>query len=456
MTRKNRLGGCAFAVIGIFLCVLTSSNVEAAERQWPILKQQVEQKIKDNLPAEALQMLIENENAFSGEIDYDYLLGVLSLEYGDLSVAEIALERVVLVDPSHAGAWLDLAIVNFRQGDLVTAQQIIDYLDNNFSPPSHLRQELASVKAKIETTQSKNRAWHGMAGLSFGYDNNANYGLSTDTLALTPLGGLPIIMQLDQSHHQKGDFAGQFKANVTRHFDYENGAESQLMMQALGKKYAEQADFDLFDINLAWQQILPLGVEKRWYFSFIPTARYISLGGQALGEVFTGSAGLFHKKYGCDWGLSLDFEKRLYARFNYIDTSIPWISAVSACQGPQASYGATLRMGVDMPDGKRAGGTTDKKEANIFWRQAIHDDIVVGVMLYVADYEDREGYSPLISRGEQRDLLRLSQKIDFNYQIPAFRNWWLRAEFEHIHDHSNVSLSNIEDIQGYLGVRYNF
>lgn len=452
LIRKLRL---AFYFTPI-LWLSVSGLLHAESSSFESLKTQVNQKIQQQQSKQALQILIDHENQYSGDIEYDYLLGVLALENGELSTAEIALERVVLVDPGHAGAWLDLAIVKFRQGNIETARQIVDHLEQNFNPPTPIRQELDKVKTRPRDTQVERQAWHGMAALSYGYDTNANYGLSTDTLTLTPLAGMPIIMQLNSSHLKAGDSAAQLRAQVGRRFVFENGTESQLVVQSLVKKLTEQTDFDLLDINIAWQHIVPLNRDKRWYLSITPTARYISLGGQTLGEVFTASAGIFHKVSSCDVGGSLDFEKRLYEHTAFSGASIPWFAVLVACENNGFSYGASARYGMDYPDAKRAGGITDKKELNLFARKLLNDEWLLGLQLYAANYTDRSEYSSLIENGAVRDLVRFSQKLELGYKLPQLPQWWLRAEFEHIHDSSNISLSNIEDMQSYLGIRYNF
>ena len=439
-------------IIGLSSTGFLRAETEGVES----LKAQVNQKIRQQQSSQALQLLIDQESRFAGEIDFDYLLGVLALENGELSIAEIALERVVLINPSHAGAWLDLAVAKFRQGDVAASRQIIQHIEQNFNPSADLAQELNAVKARFQDAERKQSGWHGMLSLSYGYDSNANYGLSTDAIALTPLAGAPVLIQIDPSHKQQGDSAGQLRAQAVKTFLFENGSESHFLVQTQVKKLSEQTNFDQYDLNMVWQHIYPLSRNKNWYLALTPTARYISLGGQSFGEVFTGSAGVFNKLSGCDIGLSLDFEKRLYERSVFASATIPWVAGIAACQSNGYSYGVSGRYGMDYPDSKRAGGRTEKKELNLFVRKPIGTDWLLGMQLYVANYSDHQAYSVLIDNGAVRDLIRLSQKLEINYRLPSFKQWWLRAEFEHLNDSSNLSMGNLEDLQGYLGVRYIF
>jgi len=363
---------------------------------------------------------------------------------------------VVLVNPGHAGAWLDLAIVNFRQGDIETAEQLVDYVSNNFDPPQSLKAELDNVRQSLQQAPGNPRHWHGVASLAYGYDNNANYGLMLDNITLTPTGSAPIALSLDKSSQPQGDFAGQFRGYMARRFTHAKGRESQFIAQTQARKYSQQSDFDLIDASVAWRLLWPLNTEKDWYLALTPAARHIALGGDTLGEVFTGSLGMFHKRFGCDWGGRLDFEKRLYAREGYTDATLPWANLLVSCESISHFYGLTLRYGQDYPDTARAGGQTDRHEANLYWRKPLTDDLVLGLLGYVAYYTDALGYNPLLDQGKPRTLWRFSQKMELNLKLPYLQNWWGQLEIEHTQDASNIPLNNIENLQGYLGIRYHF
>ncbi|NDF71133.1 MAG: hypothetical protein EB131_08380, partial [Betaproteobacteria bacterium] len=58
--------------------------------------------------AAAVDLLLPLEPQLAGTAEYDYLLGLAALQSGQFTLAISALERVTLVQPRHAGAWLDL------------------------------------------------------------------------------------------------------------------------------------------------------------------------------------------------------------------------------------------------------------------------------------------------------------------------------------------------------------
>ena len=74
------------------------------------LKAEVALLLEQAQSSQALTLLKSQQAAFVADPEFDYLLGTTALEAGELDLAMQAFERAVLVQPSFAGAWVDLAI----------------------------------------------------------------------------------------------------------------------------------------------------------------------------------------------------------------------------------------------------------------------------------------------------------------------------------------------------------
>jgi tetratricopeptide (TPR) repeat protein len=72
--------------------------------------------LKGGKPADAYNLLEPKEADYSGEIAFDYLLGIAALDSGKPDRATIAFERVLAVNPNFAGARIDLARAYFAMG----------------------------------------------------------------------------------------------------------------------------------------------------------------------------------------------------------------------------------------------------------------------------------------------------------------------------------------------------
>ena len=66
--------------------------------------------------ADAYKLLEPKEGDYSGELAFDYMLGIAALDSGKPDRATIAFERVLITDPNFSGARLDLARAYFAMG----------------------------------------------------------------------------------------------------------------------------------------------------------------------------------------------------------------------------------------------------------------------------------------------------------------------------------------------------
>jgi outer membrane protein len=135
--------------------------------------------LNENNPKQAYMELIKLEGQLAGNVDFDYLLGVAALDSGKIDDAIIAFERVLAVNPNHAGAQMDLARAYFVAGSLDLAEASFTQLLAS-NPPSIARETinryLEAIKARKRQTAG---GWSGWAELGIGYDDNIT-GVPTD------------------------------------------------------------------------------------------------------------------------------------------------------------------------------------------------------------------------------------------------------------------------------------
>jgi tetratricopeptide (TPR) repeat protein len=121
---------------------------------------------------QAYMELIKLEAELAGNIDYDYLLGVAALDSAKIDDAIIAFERVLAVNPSHAGAQMDLARAYFMAGSYDLAEASFKQLADS-NPPAIAKQTINRYLEAIEARKRQTTAgWSGYAELGIGYDTN--------------------------------------------------------------------------------------------------------------------------------------------------------------------------------------------------------------------------------------------------------------------------------------------
>ena len=123
-------------------------------------------------PKQAYVELIKHEAELAGNIDYDYLLGVASLDSGKIDDAIVAFERVLAINPNHAGAQMDLARTYFMAGSYDLAEAAFKQLADS-NPPAIAKQTINRYLEAIENRKRQTTAgWSGYAELGIGYDSN--------------------------------------------------------------------------------------------------------------------------------------------------------------------------------------------------------------------------------------------------------------------------------------------
>jgi len=135
--------------------------------------------LNESNPKQAYMELIALEGQLAGNIDFDYLLGVAALDSGKIDDAIIAFERVLAVNPNHAGAQMDLARAYFVAGSFDLAEAVFRQLAQS-NPPTVAQQ---TINRYLEAIQARKRqttpGWSGYAELGLGYDDNIT-GVPTD------------------------------------------------------------------------------------------------------------------------------------------------------------------------------------------------------------------------------------------------------------------------------------
>jgi len=115
-----------------------------------------------------------------------YLDAMRSITEGRQNDASEALNRMIEQEPQHAGAWLDLAIIQCELGHAAEAERLFQTIEKRFSPPPAIMEVIAHMRARGCA------AWHPRHNLTLtlgrGMDSNANQGASNPNFSIGPAG----------------------------------------------------------------------------------------------------------------------------------------------------------------------------------------------------------------------------------------------------------------------------
>ncbi|MDO8292877.1 MAG: tetratricopeptide repeat protein [Gallionella sp.] len=188
--------------------LLPQSGSAPASESMGILLREADALLKGGKPADAYNLLEPKEADYSGEIAFDYLLGIAALDSGKPDRATIAFERVLAVNPNFAGARLDLARAYFAMGsDDLAKNEFETVLAQNPPEPTaavikkHLEVIAERQLAKIQQVTA-------YLEMSMGHDDNITAATPDFTGGVLGAFSIPGAIATGSAVHYSGMYTG--------------------------------------------------------------------------------------------------------------------------------------------------------------------------------------------------------------------------------------------------------
>ncbi len=414
---------------------------------------------------DAVTLLSSYEADFAGDPDFDYRLGVSALESGQPALAQQVLERVVLVKPDFAGAWIDLALAHARLGEIPTALQIVEHVESSFNVPLPLREQLSSLRAELQgaagqpmaSTRALMAERRGYLQLSAGRDSNANLGLATSVLSITPVGQPPVQLEIAPGARAKGDGFFQLRGNLHQSLKFGESNQGRLYFSGQYKEFTTLKDYNLGDLAVSYAHEYAPPRWREWALEGAVTLRGISIGGSRFATLANAGGGVIRYAHGCRFGARAGNEWRDYGLEGYVDANVSMLTFSATCQRERVQFGLLANIASDDPLGARAGGRTGRQEFGLHYALQLSSRLGVVVTGLIGRYQDSTGYSQLLENGAIRRITRTSARMEWLWQIDPDRpEWAIQLEIERLQDHSNLEVFNFRNTLGAIGLRYQY
>lgn len=414
---------------------------------------------------DAVALLASYEADFAGDPDFDYRLGVSALESGEPALAQQVLERVVLVKPDFAGAWIDLALAHARLGEISTALQIVEHVENSFSVPLPLREQLSRLRSELQNGPVRRVASagalmaerRGYLQLSAGRDSNANLGLATSVLSITPVGQPPVQMEIAPSARAKADSFLQLRGTLQQSLLIDESNRGRLYLSGQYKDFTSLKDFNLGDLGVSYAHEYAPARWRDWALEGTANLRGIFIGGGRFATLNTAGLGVVRYAHGCRFGARAGKEWRDYGLEGYVDANVTALTFSATCQRDGVQYGLLANVARDNPLTTRAGGGTERQEVGAHYAIQLTSRVGVVFTGLVGQYRDASGYSPLLENGATRRITRTSARMEWLWQVhPDHPEWAVLFEVERLQDRSNLEIFNFRNTLGAVGLRYQY
>ena len=202
-----------FATVAMRATLALAFTVMSAHALGDALTDRAKALLKRSDARAAYALLLPLESQRAGDPEYDYLLGIASLDAGDAERAVFALERVLALQPDNAVARAEIARAYYALGEREQARREFRTVRAQAIPEEAKAtvDRFLSAIAAAETTRIG-----GSLELGLGYDTNVNGATGSSTIAIPAFGGAAFT--LDPTLTERGDQFHSFAAglNFTR------------------------------------------------------------------------------------------------------------------------------------------------------------------------------------------------------------------------------------------------
>ena len=399
--------------------------------------------------AEATELLQRMERVWAMDPAYNALLAEAALAASRPAVATLALERLVLLEPNNAGAWLDLATTSAALGDAETALRALDALESGFPIPPGIGVVIRTLRARLASDAPGARSVRWRAGLMFGHDSNVNGGLAARSLLLTPVGG-PVELPVDQAYRPRP--SNQWLATV----DAVGALPSPLGTLEWRAAFSDRQRLEAREFDTREASVAVAGsIGERGRAYWLAEFRRMELGGQLLLNQprLRATREFPEVTFGCIPSASGEVEVRRHrAGLSPYDARIFWVDGGLRCPAGPGAASAVLRLGDDRGGADRPGGNARRHELSLAWQGTLRPglDLLAGVTF--AGSRDAQGYSPLLADGAARTTDRVTTRAELTWKIAG--PWRAVAAAEHTRQGSNLGLFGLSQTVLMTGLRW--
>ncbi len=295
------------------VCLVLSGVAQSAEKTADL--QQAKALVSTGKAAEAYELLLPFEFYQAGDPEYDYLLGLAALDSGKYNAATLAFERVLAVNPNHAGARLDFARAYFALKDLERAEEQFKIILTQ-DPPSAAKKAVNEYLEKIvELRKAQNPALKAYVEGVVGYDSNLTNVSRDFTNAVFQSYSLPNVQPTGNSV-ARDDFYAGLNAGLQYNLPVDEQVGWSFGLDAKQKEYFNERKFR--SSTIAGNLGLSYKVEQDTFRAGLNVQKFIQEGVAAT----TPATSLDNDVYGIggSWQRLLDPRTQLglFAQFNFV------------------------------------------------------------------------------------------------------------------------------------------
>lgn len=394
------------------------------------------------LPGVMLLTLALTADAQAGTDEDDtqqmYRQALQSIAEGRKSDASATLMQVIEREPLHAGAWLDLALIQCALGHADEAERLFASIRERFNPPPGILDLIS--QARLEGCAS----WraHGQTSISVsrGIDQNVNQGTRNATYSIDSAGGaleLPLTDDFLPKHDQYTAVSADYLRDLTP-----NGTSGFLQFQ--NRRYDRLGTYN--------SSSLFAGVDTPWRYGKWTLHGSANFGLITLGNQLYQRQAQLQARLGpplplpgsMQFSLSTAITRIEYLTLSNFNSNTAELRGQFSYRLDQDSASASLALLDDRAAAARPGGNRHGSLLALQWRRQLFGQTSGELAYSRQSWYGGSAYAPAIF-DMQRNQITQSLRATFNYPLTPTQS--LQLEARAIHNRENISIFQYSDRQ---------
>lgn len=378
------------------------------------------------------------ESEEQAETELMYQQALQSIAEGRKTDASETLSRVIAREPLHAGAWLDLALIQCALGHADEAERLFDAIVTRFRPPAGITALIAQARAG----GCNNWQPLSQASVSFarGIGQNVNQGANASSY-LANQGGGTVELPLPADYRPRHDQYSLLSADYLRDLSA-NGSSGFVQFQA--RRYDKLGQYN--------SASLFAGIDTPWRFGRWSVHGSATVGLITLGDQLYQRQTQLQARVGPPLPLPGSMQFSLTAGVTHVEylTLSNFNANTTELRGQfnyrldQSSASATLAVLDDHALAQRPGGDRQGWQANLQWRHMLGDKLSAEVGLNHQHWRGSALYSPgFIDQTRRQSTQVLRAALSY----PLTPSQTLQLEARQIRNAENISIFQYNDRQ---------
>ena len=390
------------------------------------------------------------ESKYAGDINYDYLLGIVAVESNNVTRGAFALERVLALDPSHKDARAEMAKAHYMLGETDASKaEFNNVLKQN--PDAETKKTVTKLLTAMDKNEGIITAFGAYLDAGLGWDSNVSSAPGIASVSIPAFGGINV--PLGNVAQEKSDTFMNLAAGISVRHPVTDEFAVFGNASTTGRFNSSETDFNnsLLDFNAGYQY-----QRNKNNFSLAAQNNYFELDNERFRHAFGATAQWLYNIDAFNQAGVYGQISRLKYTDNHIRDADRSIIGVNVGHVFQADFNPVVFASI-------YGGREDARDSSVdFLDQDVFGLRAGGQLSFnpmwqlnaTVSYEQRDN--------DENDPFFLTKRKDDQYDaviglryLPA-PSWSIKPQFSYTNNDSNIDLYGYERKSISVNVRKDF